>query len=93
MAYERKDMTATLFKNEKEGNDKRPDYKGQMKVQGVEYTFAGWIATDDAGNNKKDKNGNAFINFRIEPVEQQPTYEDASRGGPTADPLDSDPPF
>lgn len=35
----------SLFKNDKGGNPKRPDYRGKCQVGGVEYELAGWIRT------------------------------------------------
>ena len=34
--------SGVLFQNDKEGNDKRPDYKGKINVEGAEFEIAGW---------------------------------------------------
>lgn len=39
-----------LHKNDKDGNEKRPDYKGTMQLNGVEYVLSAWIRTSKAGN-------------------------------------------
>ena len=39
-----------LFKNDKEGNEKRPDYKGSINVGGVDYWLSAWIRTSKAGS-------------------------------------------
>lgn len=41
-------MTGALFKNDKNGNAKAPDYVGSAEVDGVKYNVAGWA------NEKKD---------------------------------------
>jgi|TARA_R100001594_G_scaffold120038_1_gene155563 hypothetical protein len=43
MAFEHKDNTGSLFKNDKDGNDKRPDFTGTAKIDGVVYKVASWV--------------------------------------------------
>lgn len=44
MAFELKDGSGTLFRNDKDGNDKRPDYRGELKLlNGETIKLAGWI--------------------------------------------------
>ena len=43
MAYELRDGQGSLFKNDKKGNEKAPDYKGTAKLGGEMYDLAGWI--------------------------------------------------
>ncbi len=52
MAYEQRDMTGSLFKNDKRENDSQPNAKGTAKIGGVEYYVSAWT--------KKDKNGNPW---------------------------------
>lgn len=33
-----------LFKADKKGNPKRPDYNGTLNVEGKDYEIAGWIS-------------------------------------------------
>lgn len=49
MAYEQKDNSGSLFKNDKKGNDKAPDYKGKCIVDGVEKEMAAWLRTSKGG--------------------------------------------
>lgn len=42
--------SGVLFKNDKEGNENRPDYKGKINVNGVDMDLAAWIKTSSAGN-------------------------------------------
>ena len=48
---------------DKEGNENRPDYKGELNVNGVEYWVACW--------NKKSKNGKAYKSISITPKEEK----------------------
>jgi hypothetical protein len=34
--------TGALFTNDKKGNDKAPDYKGKINLNGTDYDLAGW---------------------------------------------------
>lgn len=54
-----------LFRNDKQGNEKRPDYRGSLNVDGVEFKLSAWI------RDKKDGSGK-FMSLSIEPKEQQP---------------------
>ena len=52
MAYELKDGSGNLFRNDKGDNEKRPDYRGELKLCGDTYTIAGWVRKGKDG--KKD---------------------------------------
>ena len=56
-------MTGALFINNKDGNDKRPDYRGTCEIQGVEYKISGWRRTPKAGD--------TMLSLRFEPKQQQ----------------------
>jgi hypothetical protein len=48
--YVQKDGTVSLFNNDKEGNDKRPDYTGNMKTpDGKEYKISLWHSESQKG--------------------------------------------
>ena len=49
MAYEPKDGSGSLFKNDKGGNDKRPDYRGDIMLDGKVYELAAWIKEGNKG--------------------------------------------
>ncbi len=38
-----------LFNNDKDGNDKRPDFRGPINVDGKEYWLSGWNKTTSKG--------------------------------------------
>jgi len=44
--------SGTLFKNDKGDNDKRPDYKGNIDINGVEYNLSAWVKVMKSGNGK-----------------------------------------
>lgn len=65
MAYEQKDFSGSLFKNDKKASDSHPNAKGSAKIGGVEYWVAAWT--------KKDKNGNPWQSLSFKPKDQQQT--------------------
>lgn len=49
MAEYSNENTGVLFQNDKDGNEKRPDYKGKLNVEGVDFEIAGWKRLSKAG--------------------------------------------
>lgn len=49
MAYEHKDGQGSMFLNEKQ-NDRQPDYKGTIVINGTTYEIAGWERTSQRGS-------------------------------------------
>lgn len=43
MAYQPKEGSGALFKNDKGDNPARPDYRGDVMLGGVLYEISGWI--------------------------------------------------
>ena len=43
MAYEQKEGSGAIFKNDKKGNEKAPDYRGSVIINGVETEIALWV--------------------------------------------------
>ncbi len=41
--------TFALFKNDKQGNDKAPDYKGKINIDGRDLELAAWIRKSAKG--------------------------------------------
>jgi len=62
-----------LFKNDKDGNEKRPDYKGQIVINGTEYWLSAWIRT------KKDGSGGKFMSLKAEPKQQPQARNECSQ--------------
>ena len=50
MPYETKPGQGALFKNDKKGNEKAPDYRGSANINGVTFDIAGWIKKGAKGN-------------------------------------------
>lgn len=71
MAEQQYDNTnaGVIFKHDKKGNDKAPDYKGKVNVDGKDKQIALWV--------KKSKAGVPFFSVKIdEPyVAAQPAAE------------------
>ncbi len=62
MAYEQKDGTGSLFKNDKKTEETHPDYNGSVLLGGVAYWQNAWINTD--------KNGKKYMSIKYKPKEQ-----------------------
>ena len=52
-----------LFPNDKKGNEKRPDFTGDLNVGGVEYRLSAW--------KKASKQGNNFLSISVQLKEGQ----------------------
>ncbi len=52
-----------LFPNDKKGNEKRPDFTGDLNVDGVEYRLSAW--------KKASKQGNNFLSISVQLKEGQ----------------------
>lgn len=46
MAYEQKDMSGSLFKNQKKEKDSHPNATGTALIDGVEYWVSAWTKFD-----------------------------------------------
>ncbi len=49
MAYEQKDGQGSLFKNDKDGVENRPDLKGSITIAGKQYWLSAWTKEGDKG--------------------------------------------
>ena len=63
MAYEQKDGSGALFRNDKRGNERAPDYRGDANVNGELVEIAAWI--------KEGKNGK-FMSLSFKPKGDRP---------------------
>jgi len=57
-----KDLEGVLFKNDKGGNEKRPDYRGTIMIEGKTYKLSSWVNTIKQG----DKAGEKFLSIKAE---------------------------
>lgn len=69
MAYEQRDNSGSLFKNDRKEKETHPDYKGTAMVNGVEMWMSAWLKT--AGN------GSKFMSFSFQSKDQKPTNQAA----------------
>ena len=64
---EQRDNSFVLFKNDKQGNEKRPDMRGNGMVNGQPFEFSAWT--------KVDKNGNKFLAGSVQLPYQKPQQQ------------------
>lgn len=62
MAYEHREGSGSLFKNDKKGNDKAPDMKGDALYNGELVSIAAWRKSGAKGD---------FYSLKIEPKQQR----------------------
>jgi len=55
MAYEQRDNSGSLFKNDKKTESKHPDYRGDAMVDGESYWISAWL--------KEGKSGTKFLSL------------------------------
>ena len=60
---EKRDNSGVLFKNDKKDNERAPEYKGNIIVDGNEYWISAWI--------KEGKSGK-FMGLAVSPRDAQP---------------------
>ena len=59
MAYEQKDNSGSLFKNDKKEKENHPDYRGSINVAGTDYWLDAWI--------KESKAGKKYMSLSVKP--------------------------
>lgn len=78
MAYEQKDGQGSLFKNDKDGVENRPDLKGSITIAGKQYWLSGWTKEGDKGKwlslsaQPKDERREPATSQRRDDAEQTP---------------------
>ena len=79
--YEERDMSGTLWKNDKGDNDKRPDMRGTVTIAGKQWELAAWT--------KQGRKGK-FLSLSVqEPREREAKPDDA----PPSDDAEGSMPF
>jgi uncharacterized protein (DUF736 family) len=86
MAYEQRDLTGSLFKNERKEADTHSDYKGSALIGGTEFWLDAWINTA--------KDGSKYMSLKLKPKEARgfpadPPHQRTDHG----ELLDDDVPF
>lgn len=70
MAYEPKDNTGSLFKNDRASSEKHPQATGSAIIDGVEYFLDAWTNID--------KNGNRYQSLKFKRKDKQPSAKPKS---------------
>ncbi len=78
-------LSGVLFKNDKKGNEKRPDYRGSAVIDNVDFNISAWIKASK-------KTGDKFMSLRFEPKQKAETRPRVMDESPVAD-FDDDMPF
>lgn len=61
--FEHKENTGSVFTNDKKGNEKAPDLKGQVNVGGKLYDVAMWV---------KEGNKGKYYSMKVDEPRQRP---------------------
>jgi len=81
MAYEMKNLSGSLFKNQKKEKDTHPNAQGSCLIDGIEYWMSAWV--------KEDKNGNKWQSLAFKPKEEKQEQAPKKSGGSFSQ-MDSD---
>lgn len=79
MAYEQKDDTGSLFKNDRKEKDTHADYRGSALIGGVEMWMDAWL--------NESSSGTKYMSLKFKPKDQQ---NGQSRSQPAAFDTDFD---
>lgn len=63
-----------LAKNDKQGNENRPDYRGSINVDGREYWLSAWIKQGRDGTKLA---GQKYMSLSVKPKDEQAAYAPA----------------
>jgi hypothetical protein len=63
-----------LTRNDKQGNESRPDYRGSINVAGVDYWLSAWIREGREGTKLE---GQKYMSLSVQPKDAQPGYAPA----------------
>ena len=66
MAYEVKDMTGSIFTNQGKNKETQPDFTGNFRIKGVDYSVAGW--------KKKAQTGLENTSYKIEEKQEKAPF-------------------
>jgi hypothetical protein len=89
MAYEQRDNTGSLFKNDRKAADTHADYNGTIIVDGVSYWLNAWVKEGSKGK---------FFSLSVKPKDGgkgagKPTPQQAARSSVKHNDMDDEIPF
>lgn len=91
MAYETKDMTGSLFRNNRKEKDTHPDYNGSCRIDGHDMWMSAWL--------RERPNGEKYFSFAFKRKDgtsdrpAQTVISQVRQHFPDAKVLDDDIPF
>jgi uncharacterized protein (DUF736 family) len=77
MAFEQRDGSGALFKNERKQSDRHPDYTGSAMINGVDVGVSAWV--------KKSSSGKSFFSLAFNPKQEQQHVSNQQYGNAPAD--------
>ena len=80
MSYDNSN-SGILTKNDKQGNENRPDYRGSINVNGVDYWLSAWIKTGRDGTKLA---GQKYMSLSVQPKDA--SYAPAPAAAPASAP-------
>ena len=84
MAYEQRELSGSLFKNERKTEENHPNATGSALIDGVEYWVSAWT--------KIDKNGNRWQSLAFK-RKDQPAESPRQKAERSVRDIDQDIPF
>jgi len=81
--YEQKDMTGSLFDNDKGDNQNRPDMRGSVTIDGTKYSISAW--------HNESKAGKKYVSLKVSEWQDRPAQGMANGSAQTS--LDDSIPF
>ena len=82
--YVQKDMTGSLFPNDNGDNDKRPDMRGTVTIDGKKYSISAWDSVAQSSGNK-------YISLKLSDFVEKPQQGNAAPAQPVS--MDDEIPF
>lgn len=70
MAYEQRELSGSIFKNDKKTEDKHPNGQGRCLIGGVEYYISAW--TKEGAKGKWQSLAFKPVNEQAAPTSRQP---------------------